>query len=558
MSRSEYGELVRRIAREERVEPSLLEAMVQQESNWDPAATSHAGAAGLLQLMPATAVDLGVEDRYDPEQNVRGGARYIKQQLDKFGDVPTALAAYNAGPGAVSKYGGIPPYGETQKYVDRITNRWLPQFEGEVSTEVPTPEAPPVFEIEEEVPVQVKPAAAPSGAVPQQPATEYVIPVKGHESEFYWLSLPDGSWIQAPMGVGEKDARALAREQYPEAFRAYEAVERAGGDSSTLDAFWATASRAGRGLFPGIKMLYADMAGDEEMFDSAAQELSDATRAAGEIAPNLVSLEEIKGAYEKDGLMSAVSKFFEFGSEQVGSSFGFQAPSLAAGLGGYALGGALAGFRAAAPLAWNPVAAATTGILAGLGTMWATFLSENLERAYDEGAKDTEELSLLKSAAAAGGQTALNSLGYMLLGGMAGVRGLASGSGFRESQRMAAGSFAKMMDSLNEKGVITRIAAVVAEEEVAELGQQALERFAAGLPVSPTEKDAMDEYVHIMLATLAPSVMFGGLGAGATKWSDRKRRKFSEGIEKSRKELEGLRDKALRVSQEDESRSLEA
>jgi len=545
MNGLDYRDLARRIAEEEDVYPPLVEAIISQESGWNPGAVSHRGAMGLMQLMPGTASDLDVGDPYDPEQNIRGGVRYLRQQFDRFGDdIPSVLAAYNAGPTAVAKYGGVPPYRETQAYIDRVSSHFLPRYQREYD------------------------ASAPASGLPDPPAPDaggYAAPsyirhgnvVAGSDGKLSWLSLPDGTWAKAPTGMDETESLALARERYPEAFRAYEAVEYAGGDSSTLDAFWATASRASRGLFPGIKMLYADMAGDEEMFDSAAQELSDATRAAGEIAPNLVSLEEIKGAYEKDGLMSAVSKFFEFGSEQVGSSFGFQAPSLAAGLGGYALGGALAGFRAAAPLAWNPAAAATTGILAGLGTMWATFLSENLERAYDEGAKDIEELSLLKSAAAAGGQTALNSLGYMLLGGMAGVRGLASGSGFRESQRMAAGSFAKMMDSLNEKGVITRIAAVVAEEEVAELGQQALERFAAGLPVSPTEKDAMDEYVHIMLATLAPSVMFGGLGAGATKWSDRKRRKFSEGIEKSRKELEGLRDKALRVSQEDESRSLE-
>ena len=140
------------------------------------------------------------------------------------------------------------------------------------------------------------------------------------------------------------------------------------------------------------------------------------------------------------------------------------------------MGGLLAGLKAGAPVAkFNPIAGATVGAIAGLGTMWATFLSDDLERAYEEGAQDTEEMGMMKAAAAAGGQTALNALGYILLGGYAGVKGLAVGAGASESRRMAAGSFAKAMERLNKRGSITKIAAVVAEEEVAEVGQQALE-----------------------------------------------------------------------------------
>lgn len=108
--------------------PGLIEAVMGQESGGNQynskggILTSHAGAMGLMQLMPATARGLGV-DPNDPIQNIQGGVRYLAQQYKKFKSIPLALAAYNAGPGAVEKYGGIPPYKETQNYVRKITSR---------------------------------------------------------------------------------------------------------------------------------------------------------------------------------------------------------------------------------------------------------------------------------------------------------------------------------------------------------------------------------------------------------------------------------------------------
>lgn len=100
---------------------SLLNAVIQQESGFEPDAVSSAGAIGLMQLMPSTAESLGIDNPLDPAQNINGGAKYLSQLLKEFdGSVPLALAAYNAGPNAVKSYGGVPPYSETQQYVQNI------------------------------------------------------------------------------------------------------------------------------------------------------------------------------------------------------------------------------------------------------------------------------------------------------------------------------------------------------------------------------------------------------------------------------------------------------
>ncbi len=103
------------------VDPALLKAVIANESGFNANATSKVGAQGLMQLMPQTAASLGVRDAYDPAQNVAGGARYLRGLLDRFGgDQRLAVAAYNAGPGAVAKYGDVPPYAETQNYVTNV------------------------------------------------------------------------------------------------------------------------------------------------------------------------------------------------------------------------------------------------------------------------------------------------------------------------------------------------------------------------------------------------------------------------------------------------------
>ena len=122
-----YEPQIEAAAQRNGIDPALLRNLVRAESNFNPNARSGAGAMGLTQLMPGTAAGLGVTNPYDPVQSLEGGAKFLRQMLDQFGGDPAkALAAYNAGPGAVQTYGGVPPYAETQAYVQKIMG-WMAQ-----------------------------------------------------------------------------------------------------------------------------------------------------------------------------------------------------------------------------------------------------------------------------------------------------------------------------------------------------------------------------------------------------------------------------------------------
>lgn len=124
-SREDIENLINKYAQKNNLDPDFIKAVVKKESGFNPDAKSKCGAMGLMQLMPQTAKGLGVIDAFDPEQNIDGGTRYLKSMMNRFNNDPKlALAAYNAGPAAVQKYGDIPPYMETQNYVKNILSSY--------------------------------------------------------------------------------------------------------------------------------------------------------------------------------------------------------------------------------------------------------------------------------------------------------------------------------------------------------------------------------------------------------------------------------------------------
>ncbi|MCC5911606.1 MAG: lytic transglycosylase domain-containing protein [Clostridiaceae bacterium] len=129
-SPDDFDTIINSAAKKYNLSPALIKSVMKAESNFNPNALSKAGAQGLMQLMPSTANQLGVKNVWDPQQNIEGGSKYLRNLLNQYnGDLTLSLAAYNAGPGNVNKYGGVPPFAETQNYVKTVS-KYLSTYKG--------------------------------------------------------------------------------------------------------------------------------------------------------------------------------------------------------------------------------------------------------------------------------------------------------------------------------------------------------------------------------------------------------------------------------------------
>lgn len=127
LERESISELIARYARTFNLEEALIKAVIKVESDYNPKAVSSKGAQGMMQLIPETAREMEVGDPFNPDDNIRGGSRYLRKMLDEFGTLELALAAYNAGPGSVRRHGGVPPFKETRLYIERV-KKYLHQY----------------------------------------------------------------------------------------------------------------------------------------------------------------------------------------------------------------------------------------------------------------------------------------------------------------------------------------------------------------------------------------------------------------------------------------------
>ena len=366
------------------------------------------------------------------------------------------------------------------------------------------------------------------------------------------LRLPDGRKVTADDGLSDDEAMEMAKKRFPESFNVRRYSPSVDDDSSPFEAFGSSFTRTRKGLIPGARAFGSVLSGDQEGYEAAQKDIAEASEAAMEIAPSLVTTDDILKTYEEDGLLSAAAKSMEFGTEQIFSSVGRMAPAMAAGG-----AGALAGSMIA-----PGVGTLVGGVLGFSGVNLASYLSEDLERAYEEGAANIEDVEAGKTFAAAAGQTALDNLGFLVAGAaaapakaIAGVGAKAAGeSVVRNSARGAAGKF---LSRINNTTKTKAFLGTLVEEEVAEIGQQALERWQAGLEVSPADEEAAQEYLEIAFATLFPSAGFAGLTVGGMKAKEKYGLRIETGKKKVGDKLFDISKGLIKLSEQDKARLIE-
>jgi hypothetical protein len=407
----------------------------------------------------------------------------------------------------------------------------------------------------------------------------------------YQLQLPDYSVMNVPAGVSRAEASRLAREQFPSAFGIGAPVDT---ETEPKEGTFFTSLYSGlmgslEGIPGGAQALYGGVTGDGEAFEAGKARVRQADERMAERAGKLTTLEDVSQAYDDEGLISATAKWLELATETTGQSIGYMAPSL---VGGVLLGrmGTVAGAMLAGPLgaaagmgvgtllgrglgafsaanrASKAYKAASIGRTVGrtlgyTGTQTTNYLASNLQRSLQEAEERGEDLTeddynVLGQVAIAGGQTALESLMVLLAGGSLVVGNTAqmlSGGGRRTAMK----ALAEQIDRIDNLSPLRRFVATMAEEEVAEVGQQALERLAAGETISPADEEAAREYIQIALTAIGPSMFFGGVGAANAKYQDSKEKKAALAIENARSEILQIQQNAAKRAEEEEALNLE-
>jgi ribosomal protein S18 acetylase RimI-like enzyme len=351
---------------------------------------------------------------------------------------------------------------------------------------------------------------------PDPPSQSAPVPVPMDEPRERMIRLPGGQRLRVPGGMSEEDALLSARERYPFAFPAEttESVEPVEApDPGPIDLAVANLIQSVKGTPRGFQALYQSAMGDEEGLRQTGEALTRITKERAEAGEGERTLEDIKKAYEDDGALGGASVLAEFMGEQAMGSLGFMAPSLAAAKGGAYIGTALGG----------PLGAAAGGTIGGLvgffGSQIGNYVGMNAARAAENGNLTPEEFGALKNVSIAGGQTAFDALSLLVAGGGALARAGFTGGG----KKVLADSFKQITDRIDNLSVGGRLVAPLIEEPVAEVAQQALERYSAGLDVSPLQEDALKEYGYTYLSSLVgASPVYSAVGASTKYYSDRK------------------------------------
>ena len=405
----------------------------------------------------------------------------------------------------------------------------------------------------------------------------------------YQLQLPDYSVMNVPAGISRAEASRLAREQFPSAFQMGTPIEPEPEEGTFFSSLYSGLMGSIESIPGGAQALYGGVTGDGDAFEAGKARVKQADERMAERAGRLTTLEDVSKAYDDEGLISATAKWLELATETTGQSIGYMAPSL---VGGAVLGrmGTVAGAMLGGPVgavvgtgvgtvlgrglgafnvanrASKAYKAASIGRTVGrtlgyTGTQTTNYLASNLQRSIEAAEKRGEDLTeedydVLGQIAIAGGQTALESMMVLLAGGslvVGNVGKTLSSSGKRTAMR----TLAEQIERIDNLTPLHRFVATMAEEEVAEVGQQALERLAAGETVSPADEDAAREYIQIALTAIGPSMFFGGVGSVNAKYQASKENKAAMAVENARTEILEIQKHSAKRAEEEEALKLE-